>query len=44
VEHYYYYFDVFNTTIDFQLQQFDCKFGERAMDINHLILMIYAIL
>ena len=32
VEHHY-HFDVFNTTIDFQLQQLGCKFGERAIKL-----------
>jgi hypothetical protein len=32
VEHYY-YFDIFNTTIDFQLQELDSRFGEKAMKL-----------
>jgi hypothetical protein len=27
---YHYHFDIFNATIDFQLQEFDSKFGERG--------------
>ncbi|XP_059446513.1 uncharacterized protein LOC132178069 [Corylus avellana] len=32
VEHHY-HFDVFNAAIDFQLQELDCRFGERAMEL-----------
>jgi hypothetical protein len=32
VEHHY-HFDIFNTTIDFQLQEFDNRFGEKAMEL-----------
>jgi hypothetical protein len=32
VEHYY-HFDIFNTTIDFQLQELDSRFGEKAMEL-----------
>jgi hypothetical protein len=32
MEHYY-HFDVFNTTIDFQLQELNFRFGERAMEL-----------
>jgi hypothetical protein len=32
VEHYY-HFDIFNTTIDFQLQELDSRFGEKAMKL-----------
>jgi hypothetical protein len=36
VEHHY-HFDVFNATIDFQLQEIDCRFGERAIELLTLI-------
>ena len=29
----HYYFDVFNATIDFQLQELDFRFGERAIEL-----------
>jgi hypothetical protein len=32
MEHHY-HFDIFIVTIDFQLQQFDCKFSKRAMKL-----------
>jgi hypothetical protein len=32
VEHYY-HFDIFNTNIDFQLQELDSRFGEKAMEL-----------
>jgi hypothetical protein len=32
MEHYY-HFDVFNATIDFQLQELNFRFGERAMEL-----------
>ncbi|XP_059434146.1 uncharacterized protein LOC132167252 [Corylus avellana] len=32
VEHHY-HFDIFNTTIDFQLQELDSRFGEKAMEL-----------
>jgi hypothetical protein len=32
VEHHY-HFDIFNATIDFQLQELDNRFGERAMEL-----------
>jgi hypothetical protein len=32
VEHHY-HFDIFNTTIDFQLQELDNRFGENAMEL-----------
>jgi hypothetical protein len=32
VEHYY-HFDIFNTTIDFQLQEFDIRFGKKTMKL-----------
>jgi hypothetical protein len=30
---YYYHFDIFNATIDFQLQELDNRFGEKAMEL-----------
>jgi hypothetical protein len=30
VEHHY-HFDIFNAAIDFQLQELNCRFGERAV-------------
>jgi hypothetical protein len=32
VEHHY-YFDIFNTTINFQLQKLDSRFGKKAMKL-----------
>ncbi|XP_059434852.1 uncharacterized protein LOC132167836 [Corylus avellana] len=32
LEHHY-HFDIFNTTIDFQLQELDSRFGEKAMEL-----------
>jgi hypothetical protein len=32
VEHHY-HFDIFNTTIDFQLQEVDSRFGEKAIEV-----------
>jgi len=32
VEHHY-YFDIFNAAIDFQLQELNCSFGERAVKL-----------
>ena len=32
VKHHF-HFDVFNASIDFQLQELDCRFGERAIDL-----------
>ena len=32
VEHHY-HFDIFNTTIDFQLQELDSRFGEKTMKL-----------
>jgi hypothetical protein len=32
VEHHY-HFDIFNTAIDFQLQELNCRFGERAVKL-----------
>jgi hypothetical protein len=29
----HYHFDIFNTTIDFQLQELDSRFGEKAMEL-----------
>jgi hypothetical protein len=29
----HYHFDIFNTTIGFQLQEFDSRFGEKAMEL-----------
>jgi hypothetical protein len=39
VEHHY-HFDVFNATIDFQLQEIDYRFGERAIELLTLILAL----
>ncbi|XP_059448304.1 uncharacterized protein LOC132179583 [Corylus avellana] len=36
VEHHY-HFDIFNTAIDFQLQELDSRFGEKAMELLTLI-------
>jgi hypothetical protein len=32
VEHHY-HFDIFNTTIDFQLQELDSRFGEKEIEL-----------
>ena len=32
MEHHY-HFDIFNATIDFQLQELDCRFGKRVMEL-----------
>jgi hypothetical protein len=37
---YHYHFDIFNATIDFQLQELDNKFGENAIELLTLNLAL----